>query len=255
MLSCKHSGNLGDCIYSLPTIISIRKDNGDLYTNYYLDINKPTKNYLGSRHVLRGVRLNEDYFNKLKPLLESQNYIDNVEIYKNQELSFDLDEFRELNIDFNKGHIPRWYFYLFRANYDLSTPWISVTPYKKHKILVNRTERYRNININYSFLQEYNDITFVGLQDEYENFTRDVPNANFYCASNFLELAEVVAGCELFIGNQSFVYSIAEAIKVPRVLEACPFCPNVLPHGDSAWDCINQTGFETICRKEIEKLK
>lgn len=153
MLSFKHSGASGDIIFSLPTVISIHQENPTFEVKFFIDINKPSKNYLGSKHPLKNLRFDENYFNKLKPLLESQEYINKVEIYKNQEISVDLDEFRSLGIDYNKGHIPRWYFYLFKANFDLSQPWLFVEPKEKFKILVNRTSRYRNINLSYEFFK------------------------------------------------------------------------------------------------------
>ena len=46
----------------------------------------------------------------------------------------------------------------------------------------------------------------------------------------------VGGGCSLFIGNQSFGYACAEAMKVkPRVLEVCSWAANVIPHGEEAY--------------------
>ena len=45
---------------------------------------------------------------------------------------------------------------------------------------------------------------------------------------NALDLAQTIAGCKFFIGNQSFSFAVAEAIKVKRVLEVCYETPNVI---------------------------
>jgi hypothetical protein len=44
-----------------------------------------------------------------------------------------------------------------------------------------------------------------------------------------------IRGSKLFVGNQSFPYSLAEAMKHPRVLEVCPICPNCCPQGPNGY--------------------
>jgi hypothetical protein len=72
--------------------------------------------------------------------------------------------------------------------------------------------------------------------------------------SNFLELARVIAGCKFFIGNQSFPFAVAEGLKVPRALELCFECPNVIPEGPQAYDFLYQPQFEKIVR-ELDSKK
>jgi hypothetical protein len=45
------------------------------------------------------------------------------------------------------------------------------------------------------------------------------------------ELAGVIRGGKLFVGNQSLAYALAEGMKVPRVLETFQDCPNCDPLG------------------------
>ena len=47
-----------------------------------------------------------------------------------------------------------------------------------------------------------------------------------------------------FIGNSSIGYNLAEGLKVPRLLEACPNFPVVRPHGKNAYDFYYQIHFE-----------
>ena len=35
-------------------------------------------------------------------------------------------------------------------------------------------------------------------------------------------MAELINSCKFFIGNLGFAFSIAEGLKKPRLLEACP---------------------------------
>ena len=59
-------------------------------------------------------------------------------------------------------------------------------------------------------------------------------------------MAQVISGCKMFIGNQSFPFSIAEALKTKRVLEVFPQCPNVIVEGADAYDFCYQEQFEKI---------
>ena len=69
----------------------------------------------------------------------------------------------------------------------------------------------------------------------------------------FLELAEIIKSCKLFIGNLSFGYALAEAIKVPRLLESQPDFPLVYPNGENAYDFYFQEHFELLFKKLILK--
>ena len=61
---------------------------------------------------------------------------------------------------------------------------------------------------------------FVGLPDEYTAFCAatgwDIP---FYPTNNMLELASVVAGANLFIGNQSQALALAIGLGTPYFCE------------------------------------
>ena len=52
-----------------------------------------------------------------------------------------------------------------------------------------------------------------------------------------------------FIGNLSFGYALAEAIKVPRLLESGPNFPLVYPNGENAYDFYFQRHFEELTKK------
>jgi ADP-heptose:LPS heptosyltransferase len=75
---------------------------------------------------------------------------------------------------------------------------------------------------------------------------RHLPGLEWVRVRDFLELAELIAGCKLFIGNQSFPYSLAEGLKVPRILELDPADPNVVPTGGLAFDVLFQRQFEHL---------
>ena len=55
-----------------------------------------------------------------------------------------------------------------------------------------------------------------------------------------MDVAKAIAGCDLFVGNQSFAYSVAEALKKPRVLEVFYAKNNCQPHGPDGYTNINE---------------
>ncbi len=68
----------------------------------------------------------------------------------------------------------------------------------------------------------------------------------FFDSKDFLELASIIKNSRLFIGNLSFGYALAEAIKVPRLLESFPNFPMVYPNGSSGYDFYFQNHFEKL---------
>ena len=64
---------------------------------------------------------------------------------------------------------------------------------------------------------------------------------------DYLDMARVIKACKFFIVNQSVAYPMAEALKVPRILEAEPNFPVVQPIGKNAFDFYYQPHFEKWC--------
>ena len=129
---------------------------------------------------------------------------------------------------------------------DLSLPYIEVHSHDqiKKKIVIQRTFRYRNNFINYKFLNNYENLLFVGTMEEFEDMKLDVKNLEFYDCKDFLEMAEIIKASKFFLGNLSLGYSIAEGLKVPRLLETNPDFPAVYPIGPHAFDFYHQNHFE-----------
>ena len=79
--------------------------------------------------------------------------------------------------------------------------------------------------------------------------SKQISNLKFIEIDNFLQLASIIAGCKFFIGNQSFPFSLAEGLKVKRLLEVCYWCPNVSVDGDNGYDFAFQEQFEFLVDK------
>ena len=106
--------------------------------------------------------------------------------------------------------------------------------------------RRNSIFINYKFLENYKDLLFIGLESEFNILKKDVPNLDFYNCKNFLEMAEIIKSSKFFVGNITLGYCIAEAMKVPRLLE-CSHDGDLAaihPNGKNAFDFFFQEHFE-----------
>lgn len=244
----KHFGLIGDIIYSIPAMKALANEKE---IHLHLHIDQPSLYKKGMRHYNQGKILTEKSVEMIAPLLLSQPEIKCCDIYTDQRIDFDLDDFRKYPFDYNMGHICRWYFLTYGISADLSKPWLNVAPDKsfENEILIARSFRYRAPGISYDFLKDYSNIGFVGLREEYEDMKRSIPQLKYHPVKDFLELSKAIAGCRFFIGNQSFPYSLAEAMKVKRALEVCFENPNVIPEGDNAYDFCYQPQFEKIVKQ------
>ncbi|HEY8781616.1 MAG TPA: hypothetical protein VIM16_08390 [Mucilaginibacter sp.] len=246
-LNINHSGNIGDVIYALPTIKRIYGITG-AHINLYLKLDQPRVLPQYMSHPLGSVMLNQKMVDMLSPLVSSQVYIEKCEIYNGQFIHIDLDVFRSQAIPLDKANIARWCGYVTGVTPQLWKSWITVTPNADYegKIVIARSGRYRNPDINYSFLKKYNNLVFIGIKSEYDDLRKSVPDLLWKQVEDFFDLAQVIAGCKFFIGNQSFPFAIAEGLKIPRILEAYYEMPNVIPEGENAYDFFFQEHFESL---------
>lgn len=248
--SFKHSGNAGDIIYSLPATIALSNNKS---IHYYMNVGQ--KGHYGKKpHPLGGLMLNEKMADMLKPLLLSQSYITSCGQYRDQPIDFDLDIIRSYPFPLNRGNISRWYFYLFAVNADLSKPWLTVEADRSWNeyMVISRSQRYQAPGISYSFLKKYGKKIFVGVEAEWREMKEQLPGIEYRPVNDFLELAKMIAGSRLFIGNQSFPFSIAEALKTQRLLEVYHLCPNVNVEGPGANDFCYQPQFEKMVNRLFE---
>lgn len=246
-----HSGNAGDLIYSLPAMRKAAEIKGET-VDLYLHINVPAK-YGNFSHPMGNVQMNKKMAEMLEPLLWGLDFINDIHITENDEkVDYNFDLFRKFHN--YTGHISQWYFHIYpELTCDLSQPIaFNLNKYGHPKyhagrpefdIVLNRTARYHNPTFDYTALRQYQDrITFVGLPEEYRVISAKLPNIKHYPVDDFYQLAQVIAASNLFIGNQSMAYAIAEQMKHPRVVEICPTAHNVIPTGQNgygAWTIVN----------------
>ena len=244
-ISFLHSGHLGDVINALPVIKEVSKNH---VCNLYLQTKKllPTK-VIGYKHPGDKVYMSEKMVDMVIPLLKEQKYLNIVEKFNNQTVDVDLDLFRKIPMNFNLDEV-RWYFHLTGVHTDLSNPYIEVKNHQKikDKVVIMRSTRRKNIFINYKFINNYKDILFIGLEEEYLDLKKEIPNLEFYDCKNFLEAAEIIKSSKFFIGNSSFGFTIAEGLKIPRLMESFPEFPVIYPNGGLGYDFYFQVHFEHL---------
>ena len=242
----KHTGHAGDVIYAIPAMKALAKGKK---IHLYFELHQPNRDFTKQmRHPNGNVMLNEKSVAMFAPLMQQQPEIVFFGAWNGEVIHYDLTAFRAFPFDYRMYSITRWYFLTFGVNADLGKPWLTIQPDTSFsdKIVLARSSRYHTPGISYGFLQQYKNLVFVGVPEEYEAMKKEIPGLIYHPVSNFADLAAAIAGAKLFIGNQSFPFALAEALKVTRILEVYHQCPNVVPEGAGAYDFCYQPQFEKI---------
>ena len=231
MITYKHSGTTGDLIYSLEIV---KKQGGGSFNVAIGNIENCIMQYTGRPADVSPEhqgRFTERDFELLAPLLERQSYITTVGKWYpgDPEPKVDLDHFRSYLYRQFEGNIIKAYHGAFNMPWDDSMYtdiWLEADPVRQAAIVVNRTNRYLDPNSETIWRQMAidadltNNAVFVGLPNEHADFVKmSGCNIPYYPVNDFKELADVIAGADLFLGNQSLAYSIATGLGKETVLE------------------------------------
>ena len=240
-ISFLHSGHIGDLINTLPVIKEISKKH---ICNLFIQLNIPAPEVYKS-HPAGKFFLNKKIYDMLYPLLKSQTYINNIEIFDNQKIDVNFDLIRELPINLLFDNA-RYGFHITGVQVDLSKKFLDVEEHSKlkNKITILRSSRYQNPFISYSFLEKYENPYYIGTLEEYNSLKKELKNLKYYECKDFLEMASIIKSSKVLIGNSSLGIDIAEGLKTPRLLEASPYYPTVQIHGVNGFDFYFQSHFE-----------
>jgi len=224
-----HSGDFGDIIYCLPTIRAL--GGGRLVIG-------------PANHWKTRLCMTKAHVEIMRPLLEVQPYLTSVEFSEKPppDTDIDLNQFREYLITeherMKKGarrlNLAEAHLYTFKLDLEeCEKPWLVVDyaqPIPDKPVLMHRSARWRNSSFPWKKIMERHahHAVFVGLASEHEDFVKDFGDLPYRPTSNFLELARLIAGCRLYIGNQSLPYAICEGLKHNSVLEVWREGPNCL---------------------------
>jgi hypothetical protein len=234
MNTYKHSGALGDLIYSM--IVAKLTGGGE----FYLHLNQLDwigQHYYGSPpSEFHQGRLNLYDFDYMQPFMNAQEYITKFDILDPTKtaISHNLDRFRPLFVGHPTNYLDLYaeVFGLFEKGADVirqvkAEPWLTV-PKKRYvenrPVVINRTMRWIPPELSphwdhWKNNRKWEDHSiFVGLEDEYERFCKltgwIIP---WQKTEDMLELAQYIAGAKCFIGNQSQCYALAVGLGVADI--------------------------------------
>lgn len=230
MLKFKHSGSFSDIIYSLPLIRKL--GGGDLVIHLY-SLEKALKEN-GYRDgdidsVYRN-RFTQEDFEFVIPLLKRQPYINNAYTADGYQIDYDLDRCKGYLYRKFQGNAVEAYYRLFEqdyTSYQVVQPWLSVDSTTEADVVISRSTRYRStqancrpvwegINAKVNFKQ---NAVFVGTPAEYSDFNDMGFGVPYRPVENLLDMASVIAGANLFVGNQCLAYSLAQGLGRPTICE------------------------------------
>lgn len=211
-----HSGDLGDLIYSLPTIRAL--GGGDLILNY------------DTKRTMHGI--DEKRFKAIASLLEVQDYIFSVTYEPKNREDCLLNDFRK-HVRSGKTLLEMHLkMYGIQNTQDARRKWlktgVGIDLSFKFLTIFSRSQRYHNPNFPWHrIVNEFPKASFMGLQEEYNAFTTEFDfKGPFIKTETLLEAAIILNSCDKFVGNQSCLLSIAEGLKVPIVCEVYPQAAN-----------------------------
>jgi hypothetical protein len=239
MKTYRHSGTLGDLIYSLSIVKKLSQDDVD-FKVALRNIENCVAQY-GYRpeevDPAHKGRFTEQDVELLRPLLERQSYIKQVSTWSqgDTEPDVDLDRFRGTLFRGFEGNYVEAYHRAFSLPFtmtDYDTPWLEVDPIRLAPVVVSRTPRYRSPDGDAHWYDMLKDIDlastaiFVGTEQEHANFESTIKKQIPYRpVTNFLQLAGIVAGADMVMANQNFVYSLAMGLGKDAILETIKIKP------------------------------
>lgn len=263
-ITVRHTCNIGDLIailaglkgyYELTGQKSILRQELNVDAIYHMDYQHPTKD------KGKQVMCNQAMFDMIKPLIESQDYIEKFEVYKGQKTILDLNKIRsEIAVNLPFGSIQSWTMLAFPdLAFDISRSWINVPKGNfsntvKGKVLINFTSRYRNQWINYYFLKKHQDqLLFIGTEEEHKEFCQKWDlKIHLLVVNDFLELAKVMQQSRFLLSNQSFCWNLNRAMNLPSILEMYAPAPNCTPFvGNHNYGFYHQGALEYYFEKLI----
>lgn len=210
-----HSGDLGDIIYAMPTI---RASGGGVLYLYHID----GKTWHG---------MDTYKATNMRQLLIFQDYIHEVIFCPGGPPAgkdHALNEFRRF------GRPGRNLADMHLATHHLDSShrdaqWIKAsTAIRARPVIFARSTRCLNPRFPWKSIWEaYHHLAgFVGSTEEHERFCENIGSVPRIHTEHLGEVANVIEGCDLFVGNQSCPAAIAEGLKHRMILETFPRLPN-----------------------------
>lgn len=234
MIAVRHAGDLGDIIYSLPVARALAHGQP---IAFLIEAATYTRQELFPPRWC-GIDL----------LLLEQPYIQDVRMFQpGESVNYNLNDFRaRLFMALKQGigrdkHLAHWMCEAHGAPYTcVEPPWLEMKePIKAARVIFSRAgagrpshQVYQNPAFPWHYVWEKyrKDAVFIGTELEHEFFCGTCGRIDHYKTKDLHEAARVIAGCDLFIGNQTATHAIAEGLKKRIVLEVWKEGPNCIIH-------------------------
>jgi len=212
-----HPGDIGDCIAALPVIRQM--GGGRLLIRNHPET-QTTKFY----RPIQGEK-----YEAMRPLLAAQDYISGVEYDEKSQVDCDFTYFRG-------SYEPHKSLALAHARHAKLTklslsPWLKAKPdpAMAGRVTVSRSPRYHNDLFPWKAIaKRYGESLFFIGHDEEKSAFQEVIGRHIEgrAMRDFLEMAEIISGSRLFIGNQSAPCWVAMGLGHPIVQETSTWNPD-----------------------------
>ncbi len=209
-----HGGDYGDIIYFLPVA----------------KYNAPSRLWLNAFPYVRALCTREHADNIL-PLLNSQDYL-TASYYEGEVITGLIDaNLWRLTPHYHSHLCYRQCEYHGTPLEATVDPWLKVEPNRVASTVINRTARYHG---GLDYKPYLDNAVFIGSTEEHSAFVFTFGFVPYYRTRSLLEAAMVIAGADLFVGNQSACYALAEGLKQCTVQEVYHSDPNCVFVRDNA---------------------
>jgi hypothetical protein len=202
-----HSGDFGDAIYALTSVRAL--GGGELYF-----VSRPWTRTRWSPSLLGAI----------KPLIDGTDYAV-THLHDGEWIDHDFTTFRNGGQKLGRTIVERQSRWV-GAEISLE-PWLKAEGRKIASVVINRGARWPGFHFPWQIiLKVFPEAVFIGLPQEHAVFEKEYGKIEFSQCKDLLEAAEVIAGCELFIGNQSACLAIANGLGKAVCVEVCSFAPD-----------------------------
>lgn len=225
----------------------------------------------GSHTALRSDEAVENFIRVIKPLMDRQGYIKEFRAaLKDEPIDWHSGDFRRAGLHYTgmslfESHVT----HLFSARPQPrpitgEKKWLTAdpSPVSRGAVVINRTSRYQNPHFPWAEILEHygSRIIFVGTAKEHLAFCDHYGKVNYVETPDLWELARIIAGSSLFIGNQSSANAIAEGLKHHSIQETSLHIPDCIWRRKNAQHCydggvllpdVSGSGSRQIIRKTL----
>jgi hypothetical protein len=237
-----HGGDLGDTVYAIPALRRLAR---------------PAHLTLYPNHRVTRALMDEDNANMLLPLLNVQHNItaDWKPTHGSEGLRLDFAVRRFYKNGYNIADIhSHW---IGHDHWNTEHPWLiadhaAESPYR---IVVARSARYRNDKFPWKALVDQFEgrACFVGVPWEHEDFEKHYGAIDYIITPSLLEVARLMAAADIAICNQSCPRAVAEALKIPVIVEVGN--PNNTHFGrESAWYPELEGAVPSLSDENLERI-